>query len=298
MANKRARHYWRNLILFGLCIFLVSVTIGIGYQSYRTAYAFLHPTKVHDNATPGNFGIPFQPIQLVTRDGLHLAAWYTPPQNGTVILLAHGWAARRSPALHSLLARHGYGVVSWDFRANGDSEGDLTTLGYYEELDAEAALDYALKQDGVKRVGALGQSMGAATLIRAAAQRQEIGALVSDSAFPAIEEMLDHAVPLAVARPFIRAFAEHETGLTASAVRPIDSVGKISPRPIFIIQGAADDFIPPDSAQRLYAAAGEPRSIWIVPGAWHTGAFEVAPAEYERRVIEFFDASLPAGAQK
>jgi pimeloyl-ACP methyl ester carboxylesterase len=90
----------------------------------------------------------------------------------------------------------GYGVLAWDFRAHGDSGGDMSTLGYYEQLDAEAALDYALAQEGVEHVGAWGGSMGAATVILTAAKRVEIEAVVADSAYPTLEDVLKVNFPL------------------------------------------------------------------------------------------------------
>ncbi len=50
---------------------------------------------------------------------------------------------------------------------------------------------------------------------------------------------------------------------------------------------------------KYYAAAGEPKAIWEVPGAKHTDGIEARPAEYERRVVGFFDrALLTEGAER
>jgi fermentation-respiration switch protein FrsA (DUF1100 family) len=75
-------------------------------------------------------------------------------------------------------------------------------------------------------------------------------------------------------------------------VRPVDWIGDITPRPVFLIQGTADAAIPPDSAQRLFESAGEPKLLWLQPGAGHVGALSVAREEYEQRVIEFFETEL------
>ena len=75
-------------------------------------------------------------------------------------------------------------------------------------------------------------------------------------------------------------------------LRPGDEIGKISPRPVFIIQGLADRLVPPDSSQRLYAAAGEPRLLWNEPGVPHVGMQNAFPEEYERRVMAFFEMYL------
>jgi len=292
---KNAR-YWRHLGLFGLGTVIVGLLIlivAIMHLSYRSAYRYVHPLRTRhiDDETPARFGIPYQDVALHTNDGLVLKAWYTIPANGAMILVAHGYSGHRWDEMHAFFARHGYGVLSWDFRANGESEGELCTVGYEEALDVEAALDFALVQDGVDWVGAFGYSMGGVAIIEASARRPEIQAIVADSSFYSLEAQLAKAVPVAPLRPLIRFFAERETKISVDLLRPVDRIGWISPRPVMVIQGMSDTVIPVESAQRLYDAAGEPRTVWIEPDVEHCGMREVFPDEYERRVIAFFDAA-------
>ncbi len=293
-ANWR---YWRNLLLFGLSVLTISLAAGLLYLARQQALAYVHPGRMirSFDDTPARYGIPYDEITLTTSDGLALRAWYTPPQNGAVVLVAHGYGSARAAGVHSLFARHRYGVVSWDFRAHGESEGDLCTFGYHEALDVEAALDFALSQPGVERVGMWGDSMGGATAIIAAARRSEIEAVVADSAYAALEDELNVMVRLALLRPLVRFFAEQEARISIHDVRPEDAIGRISPRPVLIIQGLADVVVPPESGKRLYDAAGEPRSLWSEPNVGHSGMMATFPEEYERRVIAFFDEALLAG---
>ncbi len=286
--------FWTNLLLFGLCTLILALTAGIIKLARDGALGYVHPTRAQrpPDDTPAILGILYQDITLLTVDGLKLAAWYTPQKNGAAILVAHGYGDRRSSEMHAFFAQYGYGVISWDFRAHGESEGELCTLSYREALDVEAALDFALEQPSIERVGAWGGSMGAASVINAAARRQEIKAVVADSAFPTLEDELEKMVTVGFLRPLVRFFAEREAGLSLTQARPVDQVGRISPRPVFIIQGAADRAIPADSAQRLYDAAGEPRTLWIAPGAEHMGTMSTLPDDYEQRVIAFFNAGL------
>jgi len=88
------------------------------------------------------------------------------------------------------------------------------------------------------------------------------------------------------------------TGATAvfSNHRPpspiVDVIGKIAPRPVFLIY--TDPGMGGEAIQqpKYYAAANEPKAIWKVPGAEHTGGIQARPAEYERRVAGFFDHAL------
>lgn len=286
--------YWRNLFLFGLGLLTVGLGGSIARLAHQSAMNLLQPARSvrQSSDTPARLGVAYQEITLYTADGLELAGWYTPASNGAVILAAHGYGGARQAEKHAFFAQSGFGTVTWDFRAHGESEGEVCTMGYQEAMDVEAALDFALGQPDLNTVGALGESMGAAAVIQAAACRPEISAVVADSSFAALEEEIEIVVPQAILRPFIRFFAERETGLDIGDLRPIERIGEISPRPVFVIQGMADSAIPADSAQRLYDAAGEPRRLWIEPGVEHVGVQNARPAEYQRRVIEFFAAAL------
>ncbi len=286
--------YWANLLLFGFLVLVVAIVAMYAIVSYHGAQFYLRPdgVQIRSKDTPAKFGITYQAVTLTTADKIDLAAWYTVPKNGVLILVAHGYGAERFAEIHAFFARHGYGVLSWDARAHGQSEGEICTWGVREVLDVEAALDFALKQPAISRIGAYGQSVGAVTLIEAAAAYPQIEAVVADSAFPSIEEMLIRIVSSPMLRPGIRFFVQSETGLTPDDLRPMDTIGAISPRPVFIIQGQADSVVPPDSAQRLYRAAGEPRQRWIEPGVGHVGMYTARPELFEQKVIGFFDRYL------
>ena len=135
--------------------------------------------------------------------------------------------------------------------------------------------------------------MGGVATILAGARRPEIEALVVDSAFTSLEDELAVRVPIPLLRPLIRFFAEREAGGSIQSVRPVDQIGRLSPRPVFIIQGLADRSIPLDSGQRLYDAAGEPRFLWEEEGIDHVEMYTAQPSEYEARVIAFLEEALP-----
>ena len=291
----RGWQYWGRLFLvafLALSLAAAGTIIGVSYQQ---AMGYIHPAR---HIASGDLlqaeGIKFQNIELVTDDGVRLSAWYTPPQNGAVILVAHGYGDKRAEDFYALFASHGYGVIAWDFRAHGKSGGDFSTLGYYETLDAKAALDYVLAQPGVKHVGAWGGSMGAVTMIRATAQYPQIEALIADSPFVTLKEEMNLRVPFPIMRSLIQFFAAWKTGVDPDRVRPIDDIAKISPRPVFIIQGLGDGMVPLDSGQRLYEAANEPKQLWEEDGVPHLNMYAYYKTRYSKRTINFFDKYLLA----
>lgn len=285
--------YWVRLILAIVFILFLTLAGTILWISYQQTMDYLHPAR---QTATGELlranGIDFQEIELITEDNVRISAWYTPPQNRTVILVAHGYGDKRSEHYYELFASHGYGVIAWDFRAHGKSGGGFSYLGYYEVLDAKAALDFVLAQRDVEHVGAWGGSMGAVTMIRASAQYPEIEALVADSPFATLEDEMDLRVPFPVMRSLIRFFAERQSGVTVDSVRPLEDVAHISPRPVFLIQGMGDGMVPLNSAQRLYDAAGEPRQLWTENEVPHLNMYAFYKTRYTKRVIKFFDEYL------
>jgi len=271
----------------------VAFIATIAWVSYQQTRDYLHPRReIASGALLRANGIEFQDVELLTEDHVRLSAWYTPPKNGAVILVAHGYGDKRSEDFYALFASHGYGVLAWDFRAHGKSEGQFSSLGYYEALDAKAALDFALAQPGVQHIGAWGGSMGAVTMIRATARYPQIEALVADSPYATLEDEMDLRVPFPIMRGLIRFFAERESGVSPDLIRPVDDISRISPRPVFLIQGMADGMVPLDSAQRLYDAAREPRQLWEEKDVPHLNMYAYYKTRYARRVIKFFDEYL------
>jgi fermentation-respiration switch protein FrsA (DUF1100 family) len=153
--------------------------------------------------------------------------------------------------------------------------------------------DFALASTA-SNMSVRGGLMGAVTMIRAAARYPEIEALVADSPFVTLEEEMDLRVPFPVMRSLIQFFAERESGVTLDQVRPVDDIARISPRPVFLIQGMGDGMVPLDSAQRLYDAAGEPRQLWLENDVHHLGMYAYYETRYTERVIKFFEAYLLA----
>lgn len=292
MGKKKTR-YWLNLMgatLLALCLALLFLTL---YFTHQWTRSILYPSRTLPTGDSlSDQKIPFKKVKLTTRDGLELSAWYTPPQNGAVILVAHGYNDNRPENIYAMFTWHGYGVLAWDFRAHGESEGELSTLGYYERMDVEAALEFALAQEGVEHVGAWGGSMGGATVILVAADHPEIVAVVADSAFPSLENVLRLNMPVKFFQPFVMFWGEYLSGAEIDDVRPVDVIGEISPRPVFIIDGWEGSAVVMNSPYVLFEAAQEPKQLWVEDGVPHLGMLGNDPKAYENKVIEFFDVYL------
>lgn len=297
--------YWLNLLYAFVGASLIGTAVVIVVLAYWNACNLISPRRSLIASTPAERGLSFEPVTFASPDGLRLAGWYISSHNGATIILCHGLGTNRADMLPQaiLLAQHGYGSFLFDFRAHGESEGEMVTYGYAETDDVLAAVDYLLSRSDVdpQRIGILGGSLGAATAIRAAARSTHLKAVVAESAFTSLEDevassfKLFSGLPAFPFAPLTVAFAQRQTGLRISEVRPIDDIPSIAPRPVFIIHGTDDDMIPAVQGLRLYEAAGEPKELWMVDMMGHGSALGIFPDEYEKRVIGFFDQALGFG---
>lgn len=298
-GSQRDRRRWRNLGCFAVTLVAlaaVGLTVGLAWMQVD---AFLHPRRLPPLDEPGNRGVAYRDVTFSASDGVTLRGWYIPSQNGAAVIVGHGHGSRRrlKPAL--VLARHGYGVLAFDWRAHGASGGDLCTLGYHEVRDVEGALAWLRDQPDVDpgRIGMLGESMGAVTTIRAAARLPGIRAVVVDSPYADLEESMVNlwgttGLPGFPFVPLQIAIGEWQTGLDLDELHPLEDVAAISPRPILILAGGQDLITGPDAGQRYYDAAGEPKALWFEPAAGHIGLLKAYPELYEERVVGFFDGAL------
>jgi uncharacterized protein len=283
---------WQSILTFTVnaIVALAVLTILFGFAEVNNA---LHPPRI---VPPGNTlresDIDFRYLDLITEDEVRLSAWYTPPRKGAVILLAHGYGDNRPEWVHAMLAKKGYGVLSWDARAHGESDGEISTVGYLEVLDVKAALDFVLTQPDVNHIGAWGGSMGGATLIRATAQFPEIEALFVDSSFASLNDEFNYLVPYPVINPLAKFLAEWQTGFSIKDLNLVEDIARISPRPVYIVHSNGDTVAPPNSGQELFNAANEPRYLWLDENAAHLSIYLDNPRRYQRRLIGFFDEWL------
>ncbi|MFZ6027934.1 MAG: alpha/beta hydrolase [Chloroflexota bacterium] len=289
--------------IYGLLACVIGLAIASVLVSYLQARVFVYSPqekRAGPRYDPGDYGLEYESLALATQDGLELAAWYIPAQNRAAVIVVHGYKNTRADvlAIAEKLARHGYGVLMMDLRAHGESDGETLSMGLYEVLDIQAASDYLRQRPDVdaERIGAVGISMGGSIVLLSAAQNPHLRAVVSESAFASLEDEVPAAtantgLPFFLA-PLIQRFAEQAVGFTSADVSAVNHIAAISPRPVLILQGGRDLTVSPDSGQRLFDAAGEPRQLWFEPDLGHCTFPYDRPEEYERRIAAFFDQYL------
>jgi fermentation-respiration switch protein FrsA (DUF1100 family) len=285
------------LVLAGLVATLLGVTGWIGSERAIHPAANRYAWRLADYPD-----LRPQIISFDSRTHITIAGSFFPGSRRTTIVLSHGYGDNQEQMLPyaEFLHKAGFTVFTYDMRNRGRSGGGATTLGALEAIDLISAVDYLMTRDDIDkdRLGALGVSLGGATTLLAAASDTRIKAVVDDSGFSdapgVIATSFEHFIglPAFPFAPLTVAISEFRAGVSLRQLRPVDVVGRISPRPLFIIHCMADRVVPAEHSKRIFEAAKEPKQAWWIPTGGHIDGHVVAPQEYERRVIEFLDRSL------
>ena len=293
-SPSRAWRYGRRVLL------TVGALVVTGWILFPTAIAYVVTHTLRAEVPKANLGAPHEEVSFTTSDGLRLEGWFIPSRNGATVVVVPG---RSGPQKQTrMLVRHGYGVLLYDRRGEGASEGDPNVFGWHGERDLHAAAKYLAGRPDVDadRIGAIGLSVGGEMLIHAAAQSPAFKAVVSEggSGQSARDDLVNRGVYDTLSGTVCSTLA---TALFTNDLPPPtlkSDVARIAPRAVFLIYGENGQGGTEEKPNRLfYEAAGEPKEIWEVPGGQHVAGITTAPEEYEERVIAFLDGALGVSSE-
>jgi dienelactone hydrolase len=287
--DRRAWRYARR----GLLLFLTLALIGLVLFPVSIAYVVTHTLRAE--VPVANLGAAYEDVSFTTSDGLELQGWFVPSRNGATVIAVPG---RSGPQQHArMLVSHGYGVLLFDRRGEGASEGDPNVFGWVGDRDLHAAAAYLQSRPDVDpdRIGAIGLSVGGEMLIHAAAHSDAFRAIVSEGASgQSIRDQFNNTTTLDAISGYAAVTAATAIFTSTRPPAPLkEEVAKIAPAAAFFIygeNGQGGSETKPNKA--FYAAAREPKRLWEVPNGQHIAGITTAPAEYERRVVGFFDDTL------
>ncbi len=285
------------LVLLALAVILL-IWLALGARDY--AYRFTHVGCIGPLEGLGPEGYESELVTFPSPKGYDLHGWLS---HGTLhpeiaIVALPGASGNGYFALPDarILAAAGYSTLVMEHRSCANP-ALIHSGGYYESFDLEGAVDYLKSRPGIKHVGVLGFSTGGTATLLAASRDPNIEAVVAIGGFMSMEDdMFDPEVPHTpvdlLGRWMLRVFTEQDMGVPITEVSPINHIRQISPRPVFLIYGDVGE---EHDGRALYAAAGDPKELWIVPGAGHAGEQTAYPDEYRRRVLAFFSRAFGLG---
>ena len=267
---------------------------ALSFWAERADYVRTAPKPI--SRYPERTGIPgLAEISFADASGHRMAGWYAPSRNRGAIVLVHGTGTDRSSLLFEtgFLAETGFGVLAFDLPGQGASEG-RTRWGVPERQSISAAVDWLSARTDVdpERIGGFGASMGAYVMTQAAVLDPRLRAVtLAASPNDVVEQNWLAADDWGVLTQISNYLALRAYGQSLDMM-PKDVIGKIAPRAVFIIGGELDELVPKSMALQLYAAAGDPKELWVVPRAHHLDYARVAAEDYRTRVTEFFKRTL------
>lgn len=241
-------------------------------------------------------------VRIPVSDDDALDGWFLRGrQRGTVILFAgfardHHRSWRYAHFLHAL----GLNVLALDFRSARAVKRKPTTLGFWELVDARAALDWVRAQNSLKGqpVVLYGESLGGSVALKLASERPDVAAVVADcpfaSADAAIADGFRYVVHLppepltALTRQVGRAVTGHDPGEFDAT----EALRSLNDRPVLLIQTRRSDRFSRDQVDRLTRSAGLRTETWTLDDPPHTEIWVTHREDYEKRVNKFLTATL------
>lgn len=224
--------------------------------------------------TPAEVGLEYQDVRLSTVTGEGLHGWFVPGDGETTLLWFHGNAGNIGGRVDNLLMLHdalGVSVFIFDYRGYGESEGTPSEAAMYE--DAEAALEFLRSEKGLdpaESVVLFGRSLGGAVAVEMAARHRVRGVIV-ESTFTSVRDMARKAYPFLPSRLLVRMLESRFDAL--SRIPEVRS-------PVLVLHGDRDDLVPVELGRKLFDAANEPKSFYLIEGASHNDTHLVGGRQY------------------
>jgi uncharacterized protein len=289
-------------ILFPLALIVFVLYLA---TSYYILYSIIYNQRQPLTDFPENYNLTYKNVSFTPRgENINLKAWLFPSNSEYYIIFVHGIGANRVSNKDTLklakdLIGQGYNILMFDQRAQGESEGEISSASWFEKDDILGAFDYLVKEKKIltTRIGVYGSSMGGAASILAASIEPRIRALVVDSPFANAKELISQETALTTGLPktitnlFLPPlvfFAKTFHDINIPAMSPEQAVKKIN-FPILIIHGTGDKRVPYAHGQRIYKNAARSSNLWLVEGATHTKAYSADPKAYVDKISTYFD---------
>lgn len=289
--GKPRKRLLRRVMVIGF-VFLVLGLIA----SWFVAGMLIAPNQAKIGRPPE--GLPAVDITLESESGSTVHGWHVRSEGRKgVIVLLHPIRGSRLTMLEraKFLFAEGYSIVMIDLQGHGESIGENITVGHLEKHDAAAALQFAKENHPNEKVGVIGISLGGASALSSASTN--IDALIIESVFPAIDVAVENRVtsklgPLGIIpAKLLLLQLSPRLGISTDELRPKDFIPKLQ-CPIFVMSGVEDHHTTAAETKEMYAAAPQPKELWLVEGAAHEDLYDVAAEEYKRRVLNFFNQHL------
>ncbi len=278
---------------------IISIYLGI---SYYIASKITEKTAPNIDVSSDFIGSNSKDITFNTSDNLMLKGWWFEPERKKVIVFVSGILDNRTNGgyygvdLTRELLNKGYGVVLYDTRARGQSQGNVRVKN--EELDVVAVVDY-LKHNGIeaKNIGIISFSSGASAVLMAIDKINDVGPVVIDSAPAVFRTAIDNIlikeqhIPGFII-PGIYFMTKYAFGFDIDKIRPIDHVSKVPNRVFLFLHCEHDTSITPQNSKQLLSKSNSDSKLILFPKGGHIETYKKNPEMYRKEVFSFLEQNF------
>lgn len=273
-------------------LLIVGLFVAVAlWLRWREPHMLYYPDRQIDQ-TPDQLGWKYEDVYLTASDGVKINGWFVsapdaPRSPRSTILFLHGNAGNISHRMEKLEIFRNLGLDTFiiDYRGYGRSEGAPNEEGTYR--DAQAAYEYLLVRRSLgeggtrepKTIVVYGESLGAAVAVDLAA-KHPVGGIVIEEAFTSVGDVGQKMFPFLPVRWLVR--NKYDT---------LSKIGRIN-APLLIFHSHDDEFFDMRHAQRLLAAANEPKQLIELHGG-HNDAFLTSAPTYRSALQQFLTSLKP-----
>ncbi|HEX2788499.1 MAG TPA: alpha/beta fold hydrolase [Ignavibacteria bacterium] len=264
--------------------------------SYAAALVFTSPTNFISINKPEN--VQFEEVSFETSDSVTIRGWYFAKENfNKCIILLHGFKANKMEPLPrvQMFLENGFNVLIYDARGHGESEAALNSIGFYEQEDLTAAVNF-INDKNINNIYCDGISQGGATIVYALAngKLKNVKAVILESVYDDLHKAIDNRfkkytlLPADVAGYFMVKFAEDRLDISVSQMKPYESIKKIN-IPVLIISGTDDSNTKVEDTDHLFENANSPKELVMFEGAGHEDLYKFNQELYKKSLISFLN---------
>lgn len=226
----------------------------------------------------GEPSLPHENFEVTTTDGIALFGWRFAPETENqprgVLVFVHGKDINRQHFVSAAqrFVKQGFAVVAYDQRAHGESKGDFITYGVLEAKDLSAVIDVSLARYGRELpVVVVGESLGAAVALQAAAKDPRIKLVVAGASFSDLQTVVNDKAPFfldAKGKQRALELAQQEARFSIADASPAEAATRIKV-PVLLLHGSEDAYLPMKHSLKIYESLAGPRRFVRLEGVGH-----------------------------